>query len=73
MTDEERAFYAGFVDITTDEQRRQNRDSYVRNMLNDLTGPFGGALGQGARIKDPTREDRRIAAVLGQVVEEHRG
>jgi hypothetical protein len=67
MSAEDRAFYAGFVDIMTDDQRRRNRDSGVRMMLNELTGPFGGALGQESRIKERTSEDERIAAVLRQI------
>ncbi len=70
MTPQEEAEFfdpKNWKDITTDEQRRANRDSSVRMMLNETTGPFGGALGQGARIERKTAEDFRIAGVILQV------
>lgn len=66
LTPEEEHFFAGFVDMTTDEQRRKNRDSSVRQALADVSGGLG-AIGQGARIKEQTDGDRRIAGVLHQV------
>ncbi|MGE0206156.1 MAG: hypothetical protein AB7E70_19460 [Hyphomicrobiaceae bacterium] len=67
--EEEAAFYdpKNWRDLMTDDQRRANRDSSVRAMLRETTGPFGGALGQGARIEQKTDDDLRIAAVIEQV------